>query len=93
MIDLKTIQHIAKLARLNISQEEAQEYSAQLAKALEHFKQIEDIKTEGVEPLVTPAEIELFLRDDKKQIELSTDEILQNAPDRAGNLFKVPPVV
>ena len=93
MIDLKTIQHIAKLARLNISQEEAQEYSAQLANALEHFKQIENIKTEGVEPLVTPAEIELFLREDKNIAELNTDEILQNAPDRAGNLFKVPPVV
>jgi aspartyl-tRNA(Asn)/glutamyl-tRNA(Gln) amidotransferase subunit C len=93
MIDLKTIQHIAKLARLNISSAEAEEYSEQLAKALQHFKQVESINTEGVEPLVTPTDIELFLREDQNIAELTTDEVLQNAPDRAGNLFKVPPVV
>lgn len=93
MIDQKTIEHISKLARLKITHEEAREYGEQLAKVLAHFEQISKINTENIEPLVTPAEIELFLREDRVNFEVDTDEMMKNAPDRAGNLFKVPPVV
>ena len=57
MIDQKTIQHIAKLARLKISTEDAALYSDQLIKVLSHFQKISEINTDGVEPLVTPSEI------------------------------------
>ena len=93
MIDQKTIQHIAKLARLKVSPEDATEYGDQLTKVLNHFQEISKINTDGVEPLVTPSEIDFFTREDAAKISLSTDEMLANAPDRAGNLFKVPPVV
>lgn len=93
MIDKKTIEHIAKLARLHITEEEAQEYSTQLAKALEHFEQISKVDTSGVEPLVTPIEMEAYWREDVALQEYSAEEMTVNAPDRAGNLFKVPPVV
>lgn len=93
MIDQKTIEHIAKLARLSLTEEEVKEYGAQLDKVLNHFQQIAQIDTENVEPLVTPSEIEFFARSDEVKHELSTDEMLANAPEKAGNLFKVPPVV
>lgn len=93
MIDKKTIEHIAKLARLQITETEAQEYSQQLAKALNHFEQISKINTEGVEPLITPTEIESFWREDEPRAEFTAEEMTGNAPDKAGNLFKVPPVV
>jgi len=93
VIDKKTIEHIAKLARLKITEEEAQEYSTQLAKALNHFEQISKINTEGVEPLVTPTEIEPFWREDVVKQEFTAEEMTANAPAKAGNLFKVPPVV
>ena len=93
MIDQKSIQHIAKLARLKVSPEEAQEYGEQLTKVLNHFQQIAQIDTTGIEPLVTPAEIEFFMRADEAQHEIQTEEMLKNAPEKAGNLFKVPPVV
>lgn len=93
MIDQKTIQHIAKLARLKVSPEDATEYGDQLTKVLNYFQQISKINTEGVEPLVTPSEIDFFTREDEPKISLSTEEMLANAPDKAGNLFKVPPVV
>jgi len=92
-IDQKTIEHIAKLARLKVTAEEAVEYGDQLTKVLAHFQQISKINTENVEPLVTPAEIEFYLRDDVSVSELKTEAMLENAPDKAGNLFKVPPVV
>ncbi len=93
MIDQKTIQHIAKLARLKVSPEDASEYGDQLTKVLNHFQQIAQINTEGVEPLVTPSDIDFFTRADESRASLSTDEMLANAPEKAGNLFKVPPVV
>ncbi|MEK6627238.1 MAG: Asp-tRNA(Asn)/Glu-tRNA(Gln) amidotransferase subunit GatC [Bdellovibrionota bacterium] len=93
MIDQKTIEHIAKLARLSITSEEAIEYGEQLTKVLNHFQQISKIETTGIEPLVTPAEIEFYARADEARHETTTDEMLMNAPDKAGNLFKVPPVV
>jgi len=93
MIDKKTIEHIAKLARLEISEAEADEYSQQLGKALGHFEQISKINTDGVEPLVTPTEIEEFWREDVMKQEFAAEEMTQNAPSKVGNLFKVPPVV
>lgn len=93
MIDKKIIQHIASLACLRLSDKEAEEYSQQLSKALSFFDKISGVKTDNIPPLVTPVEIENFLRDDQILREFSTEEILENAPDKSGNLFKVPPVV
>ena len=93
MIDQKTIEHIAKLARLKVTPEEATQYGEQLTKVLAHFQQISNIDTTGIEPLVTPSEIEFFVREDVATKENQTEAMLKNAPDKAGNLFKVPPVV
>jgi aspartyl-tRNA(Asn)/glutamyl-tRNA(Gln) amidotransferase subunit C len=93
MIDKKTIEHIAKLARLEITEDEANEYSQQLGKAMAHFEQISKIDTTGIEPLVTPTEIEDFWREDIAKQEFTPEEMTSNAPAKAGNLFKVPPVV
>lgn len=93
MIDKNTIDHIAKLARLEVSEAQAQEYSEQISKVLKYFEQIEAIDTKGIEPLVTPAEIETFWREDIVIKELTAEEITANAPEKVGNLFKVPPVV
>lgn len=93
MIDKKTIEHIAKLARLHVTEEEAQEYSVQLAKAFNHFEQISKINTAGLEPLITPTEIESFWREDVVVQEFTPEEMTANAPSKAGNLFKVPPVI
>lgn len=93
MIDQKTIQQIAKLARLKVTPEEAAIYGDQLTKVLSHFQKISEIDTTGVEPLVTPTEIEFYARQDEVKKENSAEEMVQNAPEKAGNLFKVPPVV
>jgi aspartyl-tRNA(Asn)/glutamyl-tRNA(Gln) amidotransferase subunit C len=93
MIDKKVIEHIALLARLEVSDKQAQEYSEQLSKVLKFFEQIEKVDTTGVEPLITPTEIEAFWREDIVVKDLSAEEITANAPDKIGNLFRVPPVV
>jgi aspartyl-tRNA(Asn)/glutamyl-tRNA(Gln) amidotransferase subunit C len=93
MIGLAEIEKIALLARLELSSEAAKEHAEQLQRVLNHFEQIAQVKTEDVEPLITPTEIEIYWRDDVVFQELSTEEILANAPDRIGNLFRVPPVI
>ena len=93
MIDQKTIEQIAKLARLQLSSEEAQSYAEQLSKVLTHFQEISKIDTQNIQPLVTPVEIQFQAREDHAVKELSPEEILSNAPEKAGHLFKVPPVV
>lgn len=92
-MDQKTVKKIADLARIEISPEKAQELAAQLSKAINYFEQISKVDTTHVEPLITPAEIESFWRDDVVEQKFSAEEMVQNAPESQGHLFKVPPVV
>lgn len=93
MVDQKSIEHIAKLAKLKISEHEAKQYAEQLSKSLEYFDQISQVDVTGIEPLVTPSEIEFFFREDVAEKNISSDELVANAPEKMGHLFKVPPVV
>lgn len=93
MIDKKQIESIAKLARLKISEQEAEEYAIQLSKALQYFEQIASIQTKNVLPLITPVEIEGHWREDHPLKEITTEELLKEAPNKTGNLFTVPPVI
>ncbi len=93
MIDQKLIEHIAKLARLKINPQEAIEYGLQLTKVLNHFQEIDKINTDGVEPLVTPTDIEFYWRPDEVHKIYTAEEMVANAPEKAGQLFKVPPVI
>lgn len=93
MIDHKTIAHIAKLARLYVTDEEAKLYGEQLSKVLGQFEQISKVDTSNVEPLVTPTDINAFWREDVVVKEGTAEDMVANAPQKTGNLFTVPPVV
>jgi len=93
ILSKEEIAHIAKLARLKISDAEAIEYAGQLSKALGYFEQISKVNAGAIEPLVTPSDIENLWRADEAHKELSAEELVANAPQRTGQLFTVPPVV
>ncbi len=93
MITEDEIKKIAKLAKLSMPENESKEFAEQLSGALKHFEQMTKINTDGIEPLVTPTQIEHFLRPDQAVQEISADKMVENAPEKIGNLFKVPPVV
>ena len=93
MIDRKALEHIAFLARLHVTENEAQEFAAQLSKVLGYFEQISKVETKGIEPLVTPSDVEVMWREDVVKKDLTAEEIVANAPAKTGNLFTVPPVV
>ncbi len=90
MIDVKKV---ATLARLQISDTEEKAYKPQMESILNYFEEIAAINTTNIEPLVTPSEIELVFREDKAEVTITVEEALSNAPEKSGNLFKVPPVV
>lgn len=92
-VDEKTLKKMAHLSRLELTADESGHLAGELGKILNFFNQIEKIDTKGIEPLVTPIEMESIWREDEKKTDIKTEEILANAPSRAGNLFKVPPVV
>lgn len=93
MIDSQTIFRIAQLSRLKVSEEEAKVYGEQLTKLLAYFEQISGVETKGIEPLITPSEMQNQWRADEVQVVTTTEEIVQNAPQKTGQLFTVPPVV
>jgi aspartyl-tRNA(Asn)/glutamyl-tRNA(Gln) amidotransferase subunit C len=93
MISEDEVARVAHLARLSISPEEAKQLAAQLSQVLGHFEHVSKVNTEGVEPLVTPTEIESYWREDEVKVSTSVEDALANAPEAVGNLFKVPPVV
>jgi len=92
-LDAETLKKMAHLSRLELSEAESNQLGKDLGKVLNFFNQIAEVNTTGVEPMVTPVEIENYLREDEKNNEIKTEDIMANAPSRAGNLFKVPPVV
>ena len=93
MVDKETVQKVAKLARLYVKDDEAELYQKQFSKILEYFAALSTIDTSGVEPLRSPIQACSPLRPDIIQKEVSVEEIMKNAPDKKGALFKVPPVV
>jgi aspartyl-tRNA(Asn)/glutamyl-tRNA(Gln) amidotransferase subunit C len=92
-LDLATVQKVANLARLKISDAEATAIAGQLSAVLENFKQLAAVDTTGIEPLVTPTDLSIRLREDEAVVEKDVEAFVANAPARSGNLFKVPPVV
>ncbi len=92
-MDIKAIKKVAKLAHLKFEEQEYQEIKDEFQIILSSFEKIETIDTSGIKPLRTPCEISLDWREDEVANEETVEELLKNAPEVSGQLFKVPPVV
>ncbi len=93
MIDRKTVQHIADLSRLEIADDLADRFSTEMTAILNYFGELQKIDTKNVQPLLNPTEIALHVREDQPRGSLEAEETVANAPQKVGNLFRVPPVV
>ncbi|MGB9521321.1 MAG: Asp-tRNA(Asn)/Glu-tRNA(Gln) amidotransferase subunit GatC [Anaerolineales bacterium] len=87
------VDHIARLARLNLNDEERQLYAQQLSAILDHFQQLQEIDTEGIEPTFQVVPKEMPLRADIVSPSLARPVLLQNAPDVIAHQFRVPPIL
>ncbi len=92
-LDLDTVRKVATLSRLELTDNEIKDFAGQLSAVLENFVQLQAVDTKGIEPMVTPTDLSVRLREDEAVKVQDTEPFLANAPARSGNLFKVPPVV
>lgn len=88
-IDRAAVEHVAKLARLELTDEELDRFTSQLSAILEHVSKLSAVDTSAVTPTASILPLQDVLREDELQPGLSTEEALANAPDRQGDHFRV----
>lgn len=93
MIDDRDVAHVARLARLALSDGEKARMREQLAKILQYIDKLKELDVEGVEPTSHAVPLVSVMRADEGTPSLPRDEMLANAPDRAGDLFRVPRII
>lgn len=86
----ETVEHIADLAKLELSDEEIAAYQAQLSAILEHFEHLQELDTERIPPTATVLPLRSVTRDDDVETPLTQDKALENAPESEDGCFKVP---
>ena len=96
-VTVKDVEHIAKLARLEFSEEEKQKFTHQLNQILTYIEQLNKVDTSKVEPLshvidLSPDKVAMF-REDEVKPSLTPEEALKNAPAKTEKFFKVPKVI
>ncbi len=82
--------HVARLARLELSDEEVERFQEQLSAILEAVGKVAELDLSDVEPTAHPLDLANVWADDEPRPCLPVDEALANAPDRDGALFRVP---
>ena len=92
-IDLKTVKHISKLARISIEDEKAKKLAGDLNSIFDFIEKLNKLNTDKVEPLTSIAETTLKLRNDEVKSENIWDQILKNSPDKNKDFFVVPKVI
>ena len=83
--------HVARLARLALSEEEVERFSEQLNAILEAVGKVGELDLSGVEPTAHPLELANVWAEDEPRASLPQAEALANAPGREGGFFRVPP--
>lgn len=81
--------HIARLARVGLSEADVAKFQVQLSEILEHFETLKALDTEGVEPTSHPLPLESVMRPDEVTPSLPQDEVLANAPLVDDGAFRV----
>jgi aspartyl-tRNA(Asn)/glutamyl-tRNA(Gln) amidotransferase subunit C len=92
-LDPATVRRIAKLARIRVEEDQLSQLQAELNGILGWIEQLNEVDVEGVEPLTGGAQMALRLREDVVNDGGITEQVLANAPDRAGDFYAVPKVM
>ena len=91
-IDRGTVEDVAKLARLALTEEEIERFTGQLSAILEAVSKLSAVDTSGVGPTASILDLQDVLREDEPRAGLTKDEALANAPERDADYFRVQPV-
>jgi aspartyl-tRNA(Asn)/glutamyl-tRNA(Gln) amidotransferase subunit C len=83
------VQHIAELAKLQLTEAEEARYQEQLSHILDAMQRLNTLDTAAIPPTATVLPLRSIMRDDVPRPSLPVDEVLANAPARAGDSFEV----
>lgn len=92
MITIKDVEHVAKLARLELSEEEKEKFSKQLGDILKYVEQMNEVDTTGVEPMSHAIPMVNVMREDVVVSENTKEELMENAPLKEDGFFRVPKI-
>jgi aspartyl-tRNA(Asn)/glutamyl-tRNA(Gln) amidotransferase subunit C len=93
MIDRKDVEHVARLTRLALTEAELERMREQLNSILAHLDTLRAVDTTGVEPTSHAVDVVTVMREDEVEPCLPRDAMLANAPDRSGELVRVPRII
>lgn len=92
-IDRTQVDHVARLARLDLSDEERERMAHELTHILEHAERIQALELDGIEPTSHSLKLTNVFRPDEADESLTQDEALANAPEAVDGRFKVPRII
>ena len=93
MIDRKDVEHVARLTRLSLTEAELERMREQLNSILAHLDTLRRVDTTGIEPTSHAVDLVNVMREDVEEPCFPQDAMLANAPDRSGELFRVPRII
>ncbi|MDF2722952.1 MAG: gatC [Paenibacillus sp.] len=92
-ITTKDVEHVAKLARLQLSEDDKERFTGQLNAILKYAEKLNELDTDGVEPTSHPMTLSNVMREDQVRASWPIEKVLKNAPDEEDGQFKVPAVL
>ncbi len=92
-ISRQEVEHVAKLARLELSEQDAETLTGQLSNILTYVEKLNELDTAGVEPTSHVLDIKNLMRDDVPAPSLPQERALANAPEKAAGHYKVPKII
>lgn len=92
-LDKSTVSNIADLARIKVPDDQLEPLAAELSKIMAFIEHLNEVDTEGVQPMTSVAAITLPMRPDVVTDGGKLHDVLKNAPDKAEGFFSVPKVV
>lgn len=83
------VRHIARLARVGLTDEEVARFQSQLSEILDYFERLAEVDSENVPPTAHTLDMRNVMREDEPRQSLEKDEVLANAPQREDDCFRV----
>ena len=93
MVDGKTLQQVARLARVQLDVAQEARFAAQLGEILQYVQQLQQVPTDGVEPTSYVVPLANVTRPDRQQPSIAPETVLTLAPARHGQLYQVPKII
>ncbi len=93
MIGDQDVDHVARLARLALTDAEKAKMREQLGRILDYIDKLKQLDVEGIEPTSHAVPMLNVMRDDEVEPGLDREQMMTNAPDRVGELFRVPRII